>query len=93
MPLHMVTRGAKSGPCNICGIDGPLNEDNTPPRAASAQRRWSFITSRTVSRSEGNQGEGPRLRAVPDSVRVVQQHTAWRQVRSAADRLHQSREQ
>lgn len=32
MPLHMITRGAKSGPCNICGIDGPLTEDHTPPK-------------------------------------------------------------
>lgn len=32
MPLHMVTRGAKSGICNICGTDGPLTEDHTPPK-------------------------------------------------------------
>lgn len=32
MPLHMVTRGAKSGPCNICGVEGPLTEDHTPPK-------------------------------------------------------------
>lgn len=32
MPLHMITRGAKSGLCNICGIDGPLTEDHTPPK-------------------------------------------------------------
>ncbi len=32
MPLHMVTRGAKSGTCNICGVDGPLTEDHTPPK-------------------------------------------------------------
>lgn len=32
MPLQMVTRGAKSGICNICGNDGPLTEDHTPPK-------------------------------------------------------------
>ena len=32
MPLHMVTRGGKSGICNICGIGGPLTEDHTPPK-------------------------------------------------------------
>lgn len=32
MPLHMVTRGAKSGICNICGANGPLTEDHTPPK-------------------------------------------------------------
>jgi len=32
MPLHMVTRGAKSGICNICGIDGSLTEDHIPPK-------------------------------------------------------------
>lgn len=35
MPLHMVTRGAKSGPCNICGVDGPLTEDHTPPKGCA----------------------------------------------------------
>ncbi|GAB3100517.1 hypothetical protein GCM10027159_24160 [Lysobacter terrae] len=32
MPLHVITRGAKSGACNICGIVGPLTEDHTPPK-------------------------------------------------------------
>lgn len=32
MPLQMVTRGAQSGMCNICGDDGPLTEDHTPPK-------------------------------------------------------------
>lgn len=32
MPLRVVTRGAKSGSCNICGIAGPLTEDHTPPK-------------------------------------------------------------
>lgn len=32
MPLHMVTRGAKVGICNICGAVGPLTEDHTPPK-------------------------------------------------------------
>ncbi|MDR7099163.1 hypothetical protein J2X04_001510 [Lysobacter niabensis] len=32
MPLAMMTRGAKSGSCNICGNVGPLTEDHTPPK-------------------------------------------------------------
>jgi hypothetical protein len=32
VPLHLVTRGAKSGTCNICGVAGPLTEDHTPPK-------------------------------------------------------------
>ena len=32
MPLHMITRGSKSGICNICGNNGPLTEDHTPPK-------------------------------------------------------------
>ncbi len=32
MPLHVVTRGAKFGVCNICGNTGPLTEDHTPPK-------------------------------------------------------------
>jgi len=32
VPIHLVTRGAKSGTCNICGAEGPLTEDHTPPK-------------------------------------------------------------
>ena len=32
MPLNLITRGAKSGACNICGDIGPLTEDHTPPK-------------------------------------------------------------
>lgn len=32
MPLQMITRGPKTGRCNICGMDGPLTEDHTPPK-------------------------------------------------------------
>ena len=28
----MITRGARSGICNICGTNGPLTEDHTPPK-------------------------------------------------------------
>ena len=31
MPL-VETRGPKVGRCNICGTDGPLTEDHTPPK-------------------------------------------------------------
>lgn len=32
MPLTLLTRGGKSGTCNICGNVGPLTEDHTPPK-------------------------------------------------------------
>ena len=32
MPLRIVTRGAKSGACNICGSEGLLTQDHTPPK-------------------------------------------------------------
>lgn len=33
--MRVITRGAKVGPCNICGVDGPLTEDHIPPKGAS----------------------------------------------------------
>src|SRR5690349_372794 len=31
---RFVTRGPKTGKCNMCGNDGPLTEDHTPPKGA-----------------------------------------------------------
>ena len=33
--MRVVTKGPKVGPCNICGIHGPLTEDHIPPKGAS----------------------------------------------------------
>jgi hypothetical protein len=32
MSIVIATRGPKNGQCNICGEDGPLTEDHTPPK-------------------------------------------------------------
>lgn len=32
MAILIETRGPKQGICNICGVDGPLSEDHTPPQ-------------------------------------------------------------
>ena len=33
--MRIITRGAKVGPCNICGNVGPLTEDHIPPKGVS----------------------------------------------------------
>lgn len=38
MPLKLMTRGEKTGRCNICGTYGPLTEDHTPPKGCVIPR-------------------------------------------------------
>lgn len=53
-----LTRGAKNGTCNICGEDGKLTEDHTPPKGSVriTQVEMNHIVEILAAEPPGNRG-------------------------------------